>query len=38
MTEEAVVKNNKLLQYPSGTPRVSMDTGTSGRASERERE
>lgn len=36
MTEEArpVVKNNKLLQYPSGQ---SMDTGTSGRTSERER-
>lgn len=37
MTEEArsVVKNNKLLQYPS---RESMDTGTSERASEREKE
>lgn len=40
MTEEArpVVKNNKLLQYPS---RESMDTGTSEREKEvdvRERE
>lgn len=33
MTEEArpVVKNNKLLQYPSGKP---MDTGASERAGE----
>lgn len=37
MTEEArpVVKNNKLLQYPSGE---STDTGTSERTSKRARE